>query len=121
MSEHPIVHIEFSAQDPEITGKFYSDLFGWNVKQMPEMNYASFEAEGGPGGGFNPVDDNNPAGSTLVYVQTDDLGKTLSKVEALGGRIEVPETEIPNIGWFAIFSDLSGNRVGLFKNMEIEQ
>ena len=72
MSQHPIVHIEFSAKDREAAGKFYSDAFGWQIQQIPEMNYATFEAKGGPGGGFNPVNDQNPAGTILVYIDSKD-------------------------------------------------
>ena len=36
MSEHPIVHIEFSADDREAAGQFYSELFGWKVSQIPD-------------------------------------------------------------------------------------
>ena len=114
MSKHPIVHIEFSAHDRKATGKFYTDLFGWKVEQMPEMNYATFESEGGPGGGFNPVSEQNPAGTILVYVSTDDIEAALAKAESLGGKTIMPKTEIPTIGWFGIFSDPTGNVVGLF-------
>lgn len=114
MTKHPIVHIEFSAHDREAAGKFYTDLFSWKVEQMPEMNYATFEAEGGPGGGFNPVSQQNPAGTVLVYVSTDDIEATLTKAESLGGKTVIPKTEIPTVGWFGFFSDPTGNVVGLF-------
>ncbi len=115
MSKHPIVHIEFSAHNREAAGKFYADLFGWKVQQIPEMNYATFEAEGGPGGGFNPVSETYPAGTVLVYVNSDDINTTLSQVESLGGKVIVPKSEIPGVGWFAIFSDPTGNQVGLLQ------
>ena len=51
MSKHPVVHIEFSAKDVVSAAKFYSDLFGWEIRQMPEMNYATFQPGSGPGGG----------------------------------------------------------------------
>ncbi len=51
MSKHPIVHVEFSANDRETAGDFYSKLFDWKVQQMPEMNYASFDTGEGVGGG----------------------------------------------------------------------
>ena len=43
MSKHPIVHIEFSAENLESAGQFYTDLFGWKITQMPDMGYAMFE------------------------------------------------------------------------------
>lgn len=114
---HPIVHIELSAHDRETAARFYSEIFGWKVEQVPQMNYATFEAEGGPGGGFNPVSEQYPAGSVLVYIGTEDIESSLRRIESLGGKTLVPKTEIPNIGWFAIFSDPTGNRVGLYTDM----
>ena len=118
MSQHPIVHIEFSASDREAAGRFYSDAFGWQIQQMPEMNYTTFEAKGGPGGGFNPVNEQNPAGSVLVYIDSNDIETDLKKIESLGGSTIIPKTEIPQVGWFAIFADLTGNQVGLYTGME---
>jgi predicted enzyme related to lactoylglutathione lyase len=118
MSDHPIVHIEISAKDREDAAKFYSDLFGWKVKQQPEFNYATFEAGSGPGGGFNPVTDENPAGTVLVYVGSQDIEADLAKAEKLGAKTIVPKTEIPLTGWFAIFEDPTGNRLGLYTAMQ---
>lgn len=117
MSKHPIVHVEISANDREAAGQFYTDLFGWDVQQRPEMNYATFDTKNGPGGGFFPVSNENPAGTVLVYVGTDDIEATLAKAESLGGKTVVPKTEIPNIGWFAFFKDPTGNQIGLYTEM----
>jgi len=109
MSNHPIVHVEFSADDPKAAGKFYAELFGWKTESMPEMNYVTFEAEGGPGGGFNPLSEPVKA--------TDDIEASLAKAESLGGKTLVPKTEISKIGWFGMFVDPTGNKVGLFTGM----
>lgn len=114
MSQHPIVHIEFSAKDLDASAQFYRALFGWKIEPDLQLNYATFETGEGVGGGFNPVQENFPAGTVLVYVDTEDIDATLAKVEQLGGKVLVPKTEIPGIGWFGIFSDLSENQVGLF-------
>lgn len=118
MSKHPIVHIEISANDLEAAGKFYSDLFGWEVEQMPELNYATFAADDGPGGGFNPVSEDNPAGAVVIYVGTDDIEGTLKKAESLGAKTLVPKTEIPQMGWFALFEDPTGNTIGVYTGMD---
>jgi hypothetical protein len=118
MSKHPFVHIEISATDRKAAGKFYADLFGWKVEQMPEMNYAMFETGEGVGGGFSSVGEHNPAGSVIVYVDTKDIPGTLDKIVKLGGSVVVPQTEIPGMGWFAIFRDPTGNHIGLFKTRE---
>ena len=120
MSEHPVVHIELSASDRNTAGKFYKDVFGWKITDVPEMNYTLFEYEEGRGGGFNPVSDQNPAGTVIVYIQADDIEATLAKIEAHGGKVMVPKSEIPNTGWFALFSDPTGNQVALYKGMQQE-
>jgi predicted enzyme related to lactoylglutathione lyase len=82
---------------------------------MPEMGYATFDTHDGPGGGFNPVSELNPAGTVTVYVGAEDIPGTLAKAEALGGRILAPESEIPGFGWFGLFADPFGNMIGLYK------
>lgn len=114
MTKHPIVHVELSSTDRHRDGKFYSDLFGWEISHMEEMNYSMFDPGSEPGGGLAPVGDNMQAGATMVHVETEDIEASLAKVVSLGGKRLVPKTEIPGMGWFALFSDLSGNTVGLY-------
>jgi len=118
MSKHPLVHIEFSAIDREAAGKFFSDVFGWEIQQIPDMNYAMFNSGEDVGGGLNPVSDTNPAGTTLAHIGTNDIEATLAKIEAHGGKMTVPKTEIPGMGWFALFNDPTGNTIGLYQAME---
>lgn len=119
MSRHPIVHIELSTQDSAESAKFYGGLFGWKTQAVPEMNYTTFDTgEGSPGGGFNPLGEQVKAGEVFIAVGTDDIDASLAKAESLGGATVVPKTEIPQTGWFALFRDPTGNRVGLFTGME---
>ncbi|OYQ41328.1 glyoxalase [Rhodoferax sp. TH121] len=55
------------------------------------------------------------ANGTVVYLNGGaDLAPILGRVEAAGGRILVPKTEIGNdFGFFAHFLDSEGNKVGL--------
>jgi uncharacterized protein len=116
MSKHPIVHIELSSKDRERDAQFYHELFGWEIQQIPDMNYATFATgKDEPGGGFNPINEDNPAGTVMIYINTDDMDESLRKVQALGGKIVQPRMEIPGIGDFAIFCDLTGNRVALLQ------
>lgn len=121
MSKHSIVHIELSAKDLEKSAKFYSDLFGWGTEQRPAENYATWSPDEGVGGGFNPVNETNPAGTVLVYVGTDDILRDLEKIASLGGKVIIPRTELPNTGWMAVFEDPSGNRLGLFERLPLQK
>jgi hypothetical protein len=115
MSEHKIIHIELSAADRKVLSKFYSDVFGWKIDHLDEMNYTTFETGEGVGGGFNPVGENNPVGMVTFYIQTEDVTLSLEEIEKAGGTILTPEMEIPNIGKIGLFRDPQGNMVGLFK------
>jgi uncharacterized protein len=55
---------------------------------------------------------------TIVYLNGgDDLQKIADKIEANGGKIVVPKTEIgPEMGFFATFTDTEGNKLGLHSN-----
>ncbi len=112
--QHPIVHVEFLSRDRVADAKFFTELFGWEIQQMPEMNYAMFDLGGGLGGGLNPVVEGFQPDNTVVYVSTDDIDAALAKVERLGGKVLRQRTEIPGFGWFGLFTDLSGNMIGLY-------
>lgn len=116
MASHPIVHIEFSAKDLVAAARFYNQLFGWTTEQEPQMNYATFRAEGGPGGGFSPLTENNSPGTVLVYILSADIEADLAKAASLGGKIITHKMEIPGEGWMGVFADPTGNKVGLFTN-----
>lgn len=55
---------------------------------------------------------------TLVYLNGGkDLQKVADKIERSGGKIVVPKTEIgPEMGFFAMFTDSEGNKLGLHSN-----
>lgn len=118
MPKHPIVHIEIPAKDPSAAGKFYQDLFGWDIRDLPEMNYTTFMAQDTLGGGFPLLD---PAmyqpGEVVIYIETDDIDATLDEITAAGGKILLPKSKIAGTGWFAFFADPTGNRIGLYTAM----
>jgi uncharacterized protein len=51
----------------------------------------------------------------LIYLNANpDVQNILDRVEAAGGKILVPKTEIsPDYGYMGIFMDTEGNRIGL--------
>jgi predicted enzyme related to lactoylglutathione lyase len=113
--EGQIVHIEFSADDPDAAGKFYSGLFGWKTEAYGGADYTTFEPNDPPGGGFAKVDGQMyRPGTLLAYIFTHDIEGTLKRIVAAGGKIALERMEIPGMGWFALFTDPTGNTVGLF-------
>ena len=122
MSGHPIVHIEIPAANSSAAGKFYGDVFGWKIEADQMYNYVQFQAEGGPGGGFVEPTGEAPIqykrDSLLVYLATDDIDATLAQIEAHGGKTVLPKTEIPHVGWWAVFTDPTGNHLALYTSAQ---
>lgn len=109
-----IVHVEIPCKDRERAKKFYGDMFGWKFEDFPEMDYTIFETSAPPGGGIYVPSEFNP-GSVLNYILVDSVEGTSRKIEKAGGQVVVPRTEIPNMGWFAIFKDPDGNLMALYR------
>ncbi len=115
VANHPIAHIEIPAVNAGAAGTFYSEVFGWKIETNQTYNYVTFESEGGPRGGFAvPSEPTYKPDRLLVYLATDDIDATLATIEAHGGKTVLPKTEIPHVGWWAVFTDPSGNHLGLF-------
>ncbi len=109
-----VVHFEITGKDGKRLQSFYGNLFGWKIDANNVMNYGivDTQSEGGIGGGIGP---SNGQSRVTFYIQVDDLQKYLDKVEAAGGKVIVPVTEIPDMVTFAQFADPEGNVIGLVK------
>jgi hypothetical protein len=122
MTHHPhhITHIELSAQDAKAASEFYKACFDWEIKAFPEMDYYTFTAEGGSGGGFNKVSDEQPAGTVMVYINTEDLKGSLEKIRKNGGTVLLESYDIPTVGTMATFKDPTGNLMALLQPLPME-
>ena len=114
MTKRNIVHVEIPTANPEQSGKFYQQLFGWKITHDDKMNYTMWEPGADPGGGFSPLGENVKVGDVLIYVDSDDIEADLKKVEGFGGKVVRHKTEIPGIGWWGIFTDPTGNMIALY-------
>ena len=111
------MHVEIPAEDRAALADFYNELFGWDFEHIPEpMNYTTFRT-GSIGGGFPDVGEMYEPGDVLVYLESNDIEDDLRRIEGRGGQTVMPNTEIPGMGWFAIFTDPTGNKLALFNAM----
>jgi len=113
--KHVISHIELPVHDAKAAAKFFESVFEWNIIEDKEMNYVMFNAEGGTGGGFSQVNDENPVGNVLLYINTPNLKDSLEKIKANGGTVVMEGYEIPTIGTMATFKDPTGNLLALLE------
>jgi predicted enzyme related to lactoylglutathione lyase len=121
--DNAISWFEIPATDLERASKFYESILG--VKLMP-MDFPNIKMRmiptddpmkgiGGAivdSGGFHkPSSTDGP----LIYLNGNpDVQQVLDRVEAAGGKITVPKTQIsPEYGYMAVIIDTEGNRIGL--------
>jgi len=114
--EGSIVHIEIHSSDPTRTKEFYKEVFGWKFQDMPEMNYTTFEAPSAPHGGLQKHGEKGP--TVVNYILANDIARTLERIENAGGIVMVPKSEIPNIGWYAVFQEPGGTVQALYQDVQ---
>ena len=110
MATH-VVHVEVVGKDGQALQHFYSKIFGWQLDTNNPGGYGMYRQEGLTGGVGATQD--GSAGHVTFYVHADDPKAVLAAVEANGGRVIMPLTEVAPETTIALFSDPEGHVVGL--------
>ena len=120
--KNAISWFEIPASDLARATKFYETIFGvtLNPLDLENIKMRMFPLDDMMGVGGAIVDSggfHKPSGTDgpLIYLNGNpDLQRVLDKVEAAGGKIMMPKTEIsPEYGYMAVIFDTEGNRIGL--------
>ena len=122
-----VVHFEIPFDNKQRAMKFYTESFGWQLTEMPQMNYvlaSTTEVDdkqmpkkpGAINGGLfeRPKDAPHPA----IYVGVSSVDDTIKKVQGAGGKVVTAKTPIPGMGAYARVADTEGNVMGLFQSHE---
>ncbi|HEX6370829.1 MAG TPA: SRPBCC domain-containing protein [Longimicrobium sp.] len=100
--------------DAEAARAFYTVVVGWTVQPFGEgpEAYALWLAGGTQVGGVLEYPPAPP--HWMAHISVDDVDAAARRAEELGGRIQSPPTDIPNVGRFAIVADPQGASFSLF-------
>ena len=129
MTSNAVEWHELYTSDVDASIKFYSEVCGYTIQDMPmgEMGtYKMFCKDGKP---FAGVLDPNAMGECpeggggdmkappmwATYLGVDDVDAALSKATALGANILVPAMEVPTVGRMGMIMDPQGAAVWFFK------
>lgn len=112
-----VVHWELWSEDPEKISDFYRQVFGWEIRHLPEMNHRMVETggEGGTNGGITKPQEGSWPGKMAFYIDVDDLKKYGDKIAGAGGKIIVDNMEVPGVGHLSLFEDPDGRVPGMWK------
>jgi len=123
-----VVHFEIPVDDAARAKEFYGPIFDWELNDMdmgggnlyttvtttPIDEQSRMPTEPGAiNGGLMRRSPDTPA--PVITIGVDAIDDALKKIEAGGGSIVQPRTEIPDMGAFAYFKDTEGNVVGLWE------
>ncbi|WP_420752258.1 VOC family protein [Rhodococcus sp. O3] len=118
-----VVHFEIPFDDGDRARSFYREAFGWQINEMPELDYTivvtgptdetGMSSEPGYiGGGMMQ---RGEAAAPVITIDVDDIDKALEKIESLGGKTVAPRAPVGTMGFAAYFKDSEGNLMGLWE------
>ncbi|UCC21320.1 MAG: VOC family protein [Promethearchaeota archaeon] len=116
-----INHFEINADDPLRAKGFYENVFKWKIERWEgPLDYwiitAGDEDEPGINGGLQKREDKEDTISNYIGVESVD--DTIKKVKKNGGKIIKPKAPIPGVGYYAVFKDTEGNKLGIMEEDE---
>ncbi|WP_147918201.1 VOC family protein [Ruania zhangjianzhongii] len=117
MAHGDITHIDIPVGDLDRATRFYHELFGWQISEIPGFEgYPMWRAPNQiSGGGLAPRGEGFT--QPRSYVEVDSIEDTLAKVTALGGEVVMGRSPISDTSGFAVFTDADGNTIGLYEGV----
>ncbi|WP_088041375.1 VOC family protein [Bacillus sp. EAC] len=111
-----ILRFELQVPNIEQAIDFYTNSFGWKFEKMPGQQEYYFIITGdsnkkGIDGGLMASPDGQTR--TTNSIEVESIDESIENVIQHGGKIVVPKTAIPSMGYFAYFIDNQGLLFGL--------
>ncbi len=119
-----VQHFEIPAEDIERAKRFYGEVFGWKLQDVPGMEYVMADTVetdenrqpmGGTNGGLIKKNSIH-ARMTSVTVTVDDIDSTVREVVKRGGKLLKEKQKFLEIGIVAYVEDTEGNVLGLWQS-----
>jgi uncharacterized protein len=113
-----VTHFEIYGEKPAGLAEFYRSIFGWEVEQMPGIDYWRIQtgATEGPAlhGGLTYKAIPNLNG-WLLFVNVASLDETVARIVEHGGCVMRPKTAVPRTAWVTICADPAKNIFGVWQ------
>jgi uncharacterized protein len=119
-----VVHFEVPFDDADRARGFYKEIFGWQLQEMPEMNYTLVMS--GPSGDSGPTEtgfinggmmarQGGPAQGPVIVIDVESIDATLERIRARGGSAVGEKMPVGETGFAAYAKDSEGNVIGLWE------
>ena len=121
-----VMHFEIPTDDLNRAKKFYQDIFGWELMDVPGMEYTIVRTV--------PVDDNNMPKEKgainggmmkrttrgempVLVINVPSIDGYVEKITQAGGKVVRPKQEVMEMGLYARVTDTEGNILGIWEDM----
>jgi hypothetical protein len=113
---NPVTQFQILSKSPDATAAFYGQLFGWRVDANNAMGYRRIDtgSAGGIQGGIWPAPPQAPD-FVQLFVGVDDVKKKVAEATALGAKILIPPTVLPEGDEMAVLHDPNGLSFAVWK------
>ena len=121
MSHHAkLNHAELASSDPAATQKFLEQAFGLKFRELGEEmgNYRMHGREDGAQGadiGIRGLMGPTDLPGTVAYFEIPDIDAAVKSVQEAGAKIVMAKTEVPGVGWLAVYVAPGGVTQGVFQ------
>jgi predicted enzyme related to lactoylglutathione lyase len=113
-----VIHFEIPTDDPERAATFYRKAFGWKIEKWPgptDYWMVTTGAEGEPGINGGLMRKHAPTVATTNTIGVESVDSAVTAVQGAGGKLIMPKTAIPTVGYFAYCQDPEGNLFGVMQ------
>ena len=117
-----LYHFDIPVDNADRAQQFYKDVFGWDMKKLNsqvdskiELWMCETEDESGRKGITGGMMKRDSLSSVTNYILVNSIDEYTSKINHSGGKVTMHKTEIPHVGYFAMFLDSENNLFGLFE------
>jgi len=116
--KNKMTHFAIHIDDIERAKNFYSEVFEWGFNSYGKDDFLQIKAEKSESGEligamqsrkYSPVPEKIIGFECTIGVENIDA--TIEKVLANGGKVLLPKTAIPYVGYIAKFLDTEGNLI----------
>ena len=118
-----VVHFELPFDDADRAKSFYRELFGWQLQDVPGVDYSLVST--GPTGEQGATEPgfinggmgrrSGPDDHPRIVIDVESIEQTLEAVSQRGGSVAVGKQPVGDMGFTAYFTDPEGNLVGLWE------
>ncbi|MCW2704453.1 MAG: hypothetical protein JWQ37_2448 [Blastococcus sp.] len=119
-----VVHFEIPYDDGARARRFYGETFGWQLQEMPGMEYTLVMS--GPSGDSGPSEagfinggmlarEESAAPGPVVVIDVDSIDAKVITIQETGGSVVVPKQPVGGMGFTAYVKDSEGNVLGLWE------